>query len=90
MDLGYGCLMSELRVVNRDVSMPGVRGTHEDLTISLYAVGACRAAEGFPLGLVSWLEPIRQSGLAPADPRRLPNSSNSDSGSSQFDLCQYF
>ena len=61
-----------------------------NLTISLYAVGACRAAEGFPLGLVSWLEPIRQSGLAPADPRRLPNSSNSDSGSSQFDLCQYF
>ena len=42
------------------------------LTISLYAIGACQAAEGFPLGLISWLEPIRQSGLAPADPRRLP------------------
>ena len=43
-----------------------------NLTISLYAVGACEEAEGFPLGLISWLEPIRQSGLAPADPRRLP------------------
>ena len=42
------------------------------LTISLYAVGACQFAEGYPLGLIEWLEPIRQSGLAPADPRRLP------------------
>lgn len=42
------------------------------LTISLYAVGACQVAEGFPLGLIAWLEPIRKSGLAPADPRRLP------------------
>ena len=36
------------------------------------AVGAGHFAEGFPLGLIAWLEPIRQSGLAPADPRRLP------------------
>ena len=43
-----------------------------NLTISLYAVGADQAAGGYPLGLLAWLEPIRQSGLAPADPRRLP------------------
>ena len=43
-----------------------------NLTISLYAVGADQAVEGYPLGLIAWLEPIRQSGLAPADPRRLP------------------
>ena len=46
------------------------------LTISLYAVGAGHFAEGFPLGLIAWLEPIRQSGLAPADPRRLPTQPN--------------
>ena len=55
-----------------------------NLTISLYVVGACQAAEGFPLGLISWLEPIRQSGLAPADPRRLPTPPYSGSGSSQY------
>ena len=49
-----------------------------NLTISLYAVLACQMAEGFPLGLSAWLEPIRQSGLAPADPRRLPTPPNFD------------
>ena len=50
-----------------------------NLTISLYAVGSGGGAEGLiPLGLIAWLEPIRKSGLASANPRRLPTPPNFD------------
>ena len=71
---GTGMDVPELECSDECGSYPllNIEEANGNLTISLYAVGANQAASDYPLGLVSWLEPIRQSGLAPADPRRLP------------------
>ena len=79
---GAGLDVPELEFSEVECSYPllNIEEADGNLTISLYAVGAYHVAEGCfsppvrepPLGLFAWLEPIRQSGLVPADPRRLP------------------